>query len=74
MSRIGFDKRIHPYQLQLRICNLLDPEGIQNRGSVTLDFCEGKITNTFSMEEKINPYTPSRQMSRKAKNREETAQ
>ena len=52
----------------------MDPEGIQNRGSVTLDFCEGKITNTFSMEEKINPYTPSRQMSRKAKNREETAQ
>ena len=29
MSRIGFDKRIHPYQLQLRLCVLYDPEGIR---------------------------------------------
>lgn len=43
MSRKGFDKRIHPYQLHLRICVFPDLEGFQNKGSVTLDFHEGKI-------------------------------
>ena len=63
MSRIGFDKRIHPYQLQLRLCVLYDPEGIQNKGGVTLDLREGKITN-YNTEEnifrtKINEYIVS---------------
>ena len=54
MSRIGFDKRIHPYQLQLRLCVLYDPEGIQNRGGVTLDFREGRITNYHTNEDMIS--------------------
>lgn len=52
MSRIGFDQKIHPYQLQLRICAFPDIQGLQNRSSVTLDLQEGKITN-YNTEENM---------------------
>ena len=45
MSRSGFNHKIHPYLLQLRMCRGLDLEGIQNRSSVSINLREGKITN-----------------------------
>ena len=54
MSRIGFDKKIHPYQLQLRLCTFPDPIGIQNKTGVTLDFREGKIINYHTDEDMIS--------------------
>ena len=54
MSRIGFDKKIHPYQLQVRICSAPDFQGIQNRGGVTLDLREGRITNYHTDEDMIS--------------------
>lgn len=54
MSRAGFNERIHPYQLQLRICEGFDFQGIQNKGSVTLDFQEGKITNYHTDEDMVS--------------------
>ena len=50
MCRIGFDKIIHPYQLQLRLCAFPDSEGIQNRSGVTLDLREGTIKNYNTSE------------------------
>ena len=50
MCRIGFDKKIHPYQLQLRLCAFPDLEGIQNRSGVTLDLREGTIKNYNTTE------------------------
>ena len=54
MSRIGFDKKIHPYQLQLRLCTLPDLKGIQNKTGITLDFREGKIINYHTDEDMIS--------------------
>lgn len=54
MSRIGFDKGIHPYQLQLRICSFPDTQGIQNRNSVTLNLQEGRITSYYTDEDQVS--------------------
>ena len=45
MSRAGFDKRIHPFQLQLRVCSFLDLQGVENKSSATINFKEGSITS-----------------------------
>ena len=44
--------RIHPYQLQVRICSATDLQGIQNRSGVTLDLREGIIKN-YNTEENL---------------------
>ena len=51
---IGFDKEIHPYQLQLRICTFPDLEGIQNRSSITVNLEEGRITIYHTDEDQIS--------------------
>ena len=53
LSRIGFDKYIHPYLLQLRVCSFLDPQGIMNRDSTTLNLQEGIITEYLTDEDQI---------------------
>lgn len=54
LGRIGYDHKIHPSQLQLRCCSFHDPQGIQNRSSVTLNLKEGIITNYYTEENRIN--------------------
>lgn len=54
MNRIGFDNRIHPYQLQLRVCSMLDPQGLQNKESTTINFQEGKITKYHTADNQIS--------------------
>lgn len=54
MSRVGFDKRIHPFQLQLRVCSFLDSEGIENKSSVTVNFKEGRITSYHTDDPQIS--------------------
>ena len=44
LTRIGFDRKIHPYQLQLWLCSFLDILGIQSGDSVILDFRKGVIS------------------------------
>lgn len=54
LSRIGFDKKKHPFQLQLRICLFPDWEGSRNRSSVIIDLQNGKITNYQTDKDQIN--------------------
>ena len=54
MSRIGFDSIIHPYQLQLRVCSILDPDGIQNSSCDVIDFREGRVTEYNTDDEKVS--------------------
>ena len=54
MSRIGFDRKIHPYQLQLRICSVPDAAGLQNKSGTTIDFLNGKIIDYHIDEDQIN--------------------
>jgi len=54
MSRVGFDKRIHPFQLQLRVCSLLDLQGVENKSSVIINFKEGRITSYHTDDPQIS--------------------
>ena len=44
LTRIGFDRKIHPYQLQLWLYSFLDILGIQSGDSVILDLRKGVIS------------------------------
>lgn len=54
MSRIGFSQKIHHYQLQLRICSILDVGGLRNESSITIDFQQGRITNYHTDKDQVN--------------------
>ena len=54
MNRRGFDKMIHPRQLQLRMCIGFDYQGLQNDSSVTIDFETGRITNYHTNDNQIS--------------------
>ena len=54
MSRIGFDQKIHPYQLQLRICSIFDVGGLGKKSSITIDFQNGRIANYRTDKDQIN--------------------
>ncbi len=54
MIRIGYDKKIHPYQLQLRICSFPDYDGLGCRNTVTVDFKEGRIKNYQTSKDMAN--------------------
>ena len=53
MSRIGFNPKIHPYQIQLRMCSFPDYQGIRNLDSETLDFQKGKIISYHTDRDQI---------------------
>ena len=53
MSRIGFDKEKHPYQLQLRIASGFDIHGLQNSSSVNINFLKGIITDYHTDDDQI---------------------
>lgn len=53
MGRIGFDPKVHPYQIQLRVYGFPDYQGIRNQGSETLDFQKGKIISYHTDSEQI---------------------
>lgn len=53
MSRIGYDKRKHPYELQLRIGAGLDYQGLENKSCLSLNLQEGKITEYHTDEDMI---------------------
>ena len=63
MSRIGFDEKIHPYELQLRTSSLMDPGGLRNRDCLILNLREGRVTqyNTdkFQINTAIREYVAS---------------
>ncbi len=42
MSRIGYSDRKHPYELQLRIGDGLDYQGLENKSCLSLNLQEGK--------------------------------
>ncbi len=54
MSRIGYDNRKHPYQLQLRMCEGLDYQGLENISSLTLNLQEGIIIKYHTDKDMIN--------------------
>lgn len=54
MSRNGFNPKIHPYQLQLRVSPFGDSQGLRNRSSITIDLQNGKIKEYNTDEEQIS--------------------
>ena len=52
-GRIGFDPKIHPYQIQLRVCCFPDYQGIRSQDSETLDLQKGKIISYHTDSEQI---------------------
>ena len=53
MSRIGYDQKIHPYYLQLRLVSIMDPQGVQNKSSITLNLQDGKIIRNHTDENQM---------------------
>ena len=54
MARIGFDQKIHPCQLQLRTCSMLDPQGIQNNCCLVFDLMNGIIKNYHTADNQFS--------------------
>lgn len=53
MGRIGYDKKVHPFVLQLQLCNAMYLKGLESTNSISINFQDGIII-TYRTDNKQN--------------------